>query len=97
MTQMNQYFRQKIRENASTIIMIGGVSIVLFSMVACVLNAQRTRKVPKEPIPKVVEVEQEPKQKPHDHHGSLSVQEFEYDGTSYLLVEKNNAVAVTKK
>jgi len=97
MTQVNQYFRRKIRENASAIIMVGGVSIVLFSMVACVLNAQRGRKVPKEPIPKVVEVEQEQEQEPHDHHGSLSVQEFEYDGTSYLLVEKNNAIAVTKK
>jgi hypothetical protein len=97
MTQMNQYFRQKIRENSSAIIMIGGVSIVLFSMVACVLNAQRTRKQPVDPIPKIIEAEEEPLKQPHEQHGSLSVHEFEYDGTSYLLVEKNSEIAVTKK
>lgn len=94
---MNQYFRRKIRENSSAIIIFASASIILFSMVACVLNAQRPKKTPKEPIPKIVEVDQEEQQEPHDHHGSLSVQEFEYDGTSYLLVEKNNAIAVTKK
>jgi hypothetical protein len=94
---VNQFFRQKIRENASSIIMVGGVSIVLFSMVACVLKAQRHKRALTDPIPKIVEVEQEPPQLPHEQHGSLSVQEFKYDGASYLLVEKNNAIAVTKK
>ena len=94
---MNQHFRQLVRENAPNIIMFGGVSLVLLSVVACVLNGQRTRKVPKQPIPKVAEVEPIPVQQPHDQHGSLTVQEFEYDGTSYILVEKNSALAVTKK
>ena len=95
MTRMNQFFRRAIRDNAPNAIIFGSVCIVIVTIAAC---AYGQRKLPsnKDTTPLIEVLTDEPVV-PHEMHGSLSVQEFVYDGNEYLLIEKNGALAVTKK
>tara|TARA_R110000824_G_scaffold373482_1_gene563880 strand:+ start:336 stop:623 length:288 start_codon:yes stop_codon:yes gene_type:complete len=87
---MNNNFRAQFRKFGPMVISIFGMLMVVFCLVACALSAQRHKAQPKNtPVATkdqpIVEVDDILVELP------VSIQEFEYDGTVYLLIEKDKS------
>ena len=85
---MNDNFRAHFRKFGPMVISISGIVLVILSLVACALSAQRTKKnsPKKEPTPLAVIEEMHVPDKV-----TVSVKEFEYNDTTYILIEKEGS------
>ena len=91
---MNNNFRTQIRRFGPMVIGISGIILVILSLVACALSAQRHKTSAKDPPSPIVKEQPlvstlGPSNTPPEP--SLSIREFEYGGTDYILIEKEGS------
>lgn len=100
MSKIKQLFQKNVRK-APTFIIVGGLSIALLSLVACVVTAQN--RGPKKPEAKVQTVQPSKPiiikapvrvSKPKT---DFTVTEIKHDGKVYLLVQKKDSIAIVRK